>query len=141
MHTCMLYAAWFLMFKHWFCWKYQYQKRVLLRKYQEIQPTFLSNIGQYHAIYSLDIHVHEVYMMNDVRSGPSYQHFRPWSKQCNEAHIYTSTNVCTVPSPTIKDSILFQSLLLSFFPFFFSLVIFFSTSSLTVRKFGGSRRM
>jgi len=26
MHTCMLYAAWFLMFKHWFCWKYQYKK-------------------------------------------------------------------------------------------------------------------
>jgi hypothetical protein len=27
-HTnlCMLYTAWFLMFKHWFCWKYQYKK-------------------------------------------------------------------------------------------------------------------
>jgi hypothetical protein len=27
-HTnlCMMYTAWFLMFKHWFCWKYQYKK-------------------------------------------------------------------------------------------------------------------
>jgi hypothetical protein len=27
-HTnlCMLYTAWFLMFKHWFGWKYQYKK-------------------------------------------------------------------------------------------------------------------
>ena len=37
-------------------WKYgllSRKKRVLLRKYQEIQPTFLSNIGLYHAMYSL----------------------------------------------------------------------------------------
>jgi hypothetical protein len=26
MHTCMLYTAWFLMFKNWFYWKYQYKK-------------------------------------------------------------------------------------------------------------------
>ena len=25
-NLCMLYTAWFLMFKHWFCWKYQYKK-------------------------------------------------------------------------------------------------------------------
>ena len=27
-HTnlCMLYTAWFVMLKHWFCWKYQYKK-------------------------------------------------------------------------------------------------------------------
>jgi hypothetical protein len=23
-----LYTAWFLMFKHWFCWKYQYKKYI-----------------------------------------------------------------------------------------------------------------
>ena len=26
MYICMLYTAWFLMFRHWFCWKYQYKK-------------------------------------------------------------------------------------------------------------------
>ena len=44
------------------------KKRVLLRKYQEIKPIFISYIGLYHA--------HEMYMMNDVWSGPSYQHYR-----------------------------------------------------------------
>jgi hypothetical protein len=41
----------FLMFKHWFCWNRK--KRVLLRKYQLIQLTYISNIGLYHAMYSL----------------------------------------------------------------------------------------
>jgi hypothetical protein len=31
-------------------------------------------------------------MMNDVRSGPSCQQYRPRSKQCTEAHIYTNTH-------------------------------------------------
>jgi CDP-diglyceride synthetase len=30
-----------------------HKKRVLLRKYQLMQPTYISNIGLYHAIYSL----------------------------------------------------------------------------------------
>jgi len=31
-HTnlCMLYTTWFLMFKHWFCWKYQYKIYLIL---------------------------------------------------------------------------------------------------------------
>ena len=29
-----------------------HKKRVLLRKYQSIQPTYISNIGLYHAMYS-----------------------------------------------------------------------------------------
>jgi hypothetical protein len=36
-------------------WKYgllSHKKRVLLRKYQLIQPTYINNIGLYHAMYS-----------------------------------------------------------------------------------------
>ena len=42
--------------------------------------------------YEQPIHVHEVKMMNDVRSGPSYQQYRPRSKQCTEAPIYANTH-------------------------------------------------
>jgi hypothetical protein len=44
-HTnlCMLYTAWFLMFKHWFCWKCQYKKYINQHN---------NNIGLYHAMYS-----------------------------------------------------------------------------------------
>jgi hypothetical protein len=42
--------------------------------------------------YLQSIHVHEVSMMNDVRLGPSYQHFRPRSKQCTEAPIYANSH-------------------------------------------------
>ena len=41
--------------------------------------------------YVQHIHVHEVYMMNGVWSGPSWQQYRPRSKQCSEAHIYANT--------------------------------------------------
>ena len=42
--------------------------------------------------YVQPIHVHEVQMMNDVHSGPSYQQHRPRSKQWTEAPIYPNTH-------------------------------------------------
>ena len=54
-----------------------------------MQTTFIS-----HICFVQPIHVHEVYMMNDVLSEPSYQHYSvgPRSKQCTGAHTYTNTH-------------------------------------------------
>ena len=69
-------------------WKYgllSHKKRVLLRKYQLLQPTYISNIGLYHAMYSR-------YIFMKCKWWMTYgQQYRPRSKQCT-VYIYTNTS-------------------------------------------------
>ena len=76
-------------------WNYgllSHKKIVLLRKYQLMQPTYISSIGLYHAMYSRYIFMKCKWWLNDVRSAPSCQQYRPQSKQCTKTHIYTNTH-------------------------------------------------
>jgi hypothetical protein len=65
-------------------WKYgllSHKKRVLLRKYQLMQPTYTSNIGLYHAMY-----IRYIFISALLWSGPILLTRRPWPYVIHHLH-------------------------------------------------------
>jgi hypothetical protein len=88
-NLCMLYTAYFLLLS--VKWKYgvlSYKKRVLLRKYQLMQPTYISNIGLYHAMHSRYMSMKCKWWMT-YGQGRLISNIGPGQKQCT---IYANTH-------------------------------------------------